>query len=137
MPRLALDAESLVAAAIAPDSSFGQIVMRCVRGEDTLTVSRDAIEDARDTLNRATFRRPYLTLAEAQEWIFGIESIAVILDEPPPSGTGEEPWPRRLIDSARGRVDCIITQDRNLLSKSTDELPIMTPSDWLSRVGQR
>jgi predicted nucleic acid-binding protein len=136
LPRLALDAESLVAAAIAPDSSFGQIVMRCVRGEETLVVSRDAIEDARDTLNRATFRRPYLTQAEANEWIVGIESIAVFLDEPQ-SGTGEEPRPRRLIDSARGHVDCIITQDRNLLSQSTDELPIMTPSDWLNRVGQR
>ena len=136
MARLALGAESLVAAAIAPDSSFGQIVLRCVRGEETLMVSRDVIEDARDTLNRATFRGPYLTLAEAHEWIVGIESIAVFLDEPP-SGTGEEPRPRRLIDLVRGRVDCIITQDRSLLAQSTDELPIMTPSDWLSRVGQR
>lgn len=126
----------LVSAAISPAGPSRQIVTAWVDERFELIVSPALLTELRDVLARPKFRR-WISTAVAGEFVAALAQQAPVVDDPPaPPEVSPDPDDDYLIALARtARADCLVSGDRHLLELDAVEPPVLTPREFLERLG--
>lgn len=136
MPRAVLDTNVLVSALISPGGPSAALLLELRAGAFELIVSPMLLGELREVLGRQKFRR-YVTEAEVVAYVDLIGHAATILDDPAPTAQPLSPDPddEYLVDLARAAAaDVLVSGDAHLLDLR-DRLPVMTPAEFLARLG--
>jgi putative PIN family toxin of toxin-antitoxin system len=134
--RAVLDPNVLVSAAIALAGPPRQIVTAWVDDRFELIASPMLLDELRDVLARPKFRR-WISTAVATEFVDGLAQAAVIVDDPPgPTGDSPDPEDDYLVALARAaRADYLVSGDHHLLELPDPDPPVLTPREFLDRLG--
>ena len=136
MPRAVLDTNVLVSALLSPGGPSAALLLELRAGAFELVASPTLLAELREVLGREKFRR-YVTEAEAVAYVDPIGHAATILDDPPPSARplSADPDDEYLVDLARAATaDVLVSGDAHLLDLR-DRLPVMTPAEFVARLG--
>ncbi len=134
--RAVLDTNVLVSALISPGGSSAALLLELRAGAFELVASPTLLGELREVLGREKFRR-YVTQAEVHAYVDLIGHAATLLDDPVPSARplSADPDDDNLVDLARAaEADVLVSGDAHLL-ELRDRLPVMTPAEFLARLG--
>jgi uncharacterized protein len=134
--RAVLDAGVLVSAAIAPNGVCGRLLRAATERQYTLIASPQLIGELQDVLRRPKFR-PYVTVDEAMTFVRAVSRVAELASDPPlQPGLTPDPDDDYLVALARAaHADFLISGDPDLTTLENPEPPVVTPSEFLSRLG--
>ncbi len=136
MPRAVLDTNVLVSALISPGGPSAALLLELRAGAFELVASAALLDELREVLGREKFRR-YVTEAEGAAYVDLIRREATVLDDPAPitRPLSADPDDEYLVDLARAAAaDVLVSGDAHLLDLR-DRLPVMTPAEFLARLG--
>jgi putative PIN family toxin of toxin-antitoxin system len=136
VPRAVLDTNVLVSALVSPGGASAQLLFELRGGAFELKVSPLLLAELSEVLRREKFRR-YVAEDEADAYVELIRREGQALDDPPPglSPLSADPDDEFLIDLARAaKADVLVSGDAHLLDLR-DLVPVMTPAQFLARLG--
>ena len=135
--RAVLDPGVLVSALISPDGPPRQILTAWADGRFELIVSPTLLDELRDVLARAKFRR-WVRTETAAEFIDGLEDAALLVSDPPAqAGVSPDPDDDYLIALARSSgADHLVSGDSHLTSLAEANPPVLTPREFLDRLSK-
>jgi putative PIN family toxin of toxin-antitoxin system len=132
VPRAVLDTNVLVSALISPAGPSARLLIELRAGAFELVVSPMLLTELREVLARAKFRR-YVSESDIDAYVDLIRRESIVLPDPEPASEplSADPDDEYLIDLAReARADALVSGDAHLLDLR-DELPTMTPREFL------
>ncbi len=131
MPRVVIDPNVLVSAAITPAGETARLVPALERGDYELIASALLLAELGGVLGRGKFRR-YLTDEQAGGFVAMIRDNAVIVqDSALGARLSEDPKDEYLIALvAAARADALVSGDPHL-TRLRGTIPVMTPREFL------
>ncbi len=135
--RAVLDPNVLVSALLSRRGPPREIVAAWTQGRFELVASPALLSELRDVLARPKFRR-WISSAAATEYVDGLQDAALVIDDPPPQpGLSPDPDDDYLVALSRaGAVDYIVSGDSHLLGLADPDPPVLTPRQFLDRLGK-
>jgi putative PIN family toxin of toxin-antitoxin system len=130
--RVVLDANVLVSAVISQAGPPREIVTAWVEERFELIASPALLDEVRDVLARPRLRR-WVSTEVAAEFVDGLAQDVLLRRPARPAGAGRRSR-RRLPDRAAG-ADYLVSGDRHLLDLGEPNPPVLTPRQFLDRLG--
>jgi uncharacterized protein len=136
--RVVVDPGVLVSAIITPAGPPAEIVRAAREGRLELIVSPHLLAELALVLAREKFR-PYLSVAEAQEYVEGLARLAANVADPEVrQPVARDPGDDYLISLAEaGGASALVSGDADLLDLGGERLRVLTPRDLLQRLPER
>ena len=136
--RVVIDPNVLVSALISPAGPSAEIVRAWTDERFDLVVSEALILELDDVLARPKFRR-WISQADAAAFVASLAAAGeVVADPPEPSPVSADPADDYLIALAGAAgIDYLVSGDRHLTELPDPSPPILTPRDFLNRLGGR
>ena len=110
--RVIFDTNIFVSAFVIPRSLAEQAILKIIKGDDILLLSREILDELLSTLSkkfsrdRGEISRVAVILSERVEWVRPAQRIRVLKDEPD----------NRILECALfGKADIIVTGDKEML----------------------
>lgn len=133
--RVVLDPNVLVSALISPAGPPREILTAWTQGRFDPIASPALLDELRDVLARARFRR-WVSAAIAAEYVDGLTDAALVIDDPPAQpGLSPDPDDDYLVTLARAsNADYLISGDRHLTGLADPNPPVLTPRQFVDRL---
>ena len=134
--RIVLDTNILVSALISGEGTPGQVLARLRRERITLVTSRFQIDELRDVLAREKLK-PYIRPEEADDLIFHLEAVAMVVAELPDVNLSPDPKDNPILATAlTGQADMVVSGDKGdmLALRRIEGIPIVTAYEALERL---
>jgi uncharacterized protein len=137
VPRIVVDPGVFVSALIAPKGTPAQLLDLLLEQRFELVVSPRLLGELTGVLLRDRFRR-YVTAAEVPELVADLAAVAIVLRDPPdPVALTRDPNDDYLIALAvAAQADALISGDRDLTDLEDPPVPVLTPREFLDRLGE-
>jgi uncharacterized protein len=131
--RVVIDPNVFISAALSNAGPPWDVLLALTRGRFDLVLSPLLLAELHEVLSREKFRR-WLTLDEVDTYISVIESLALLVDDPPgESSVSPDPKDDYLIFLARASgADYLVSGDHHLTDLTFDAPQIVTPRAFLS-----
>lgn len=134
--RAVLDVNVLIAGVLAPKGSSASLIRRWLDGEYELVVSQGLLAELARALSYPKIRAR-VAAAQATDLISLLRATASVRpDRQSPKRWSRDPGDDYLIALAESTASLLVTGDQDLLRLSTS-LPVLTPAEFLSRLGRR
>jgi putative PIN family toxin of toxin-antitoxin system len=134
-PRAVPDTNVLVAAAISPDGTCGQLLKAALERRWVMVASPKLLAELADVLARRKFRR-WLTHDDVRLFVDAIRQLADMLPDPsaaPP--VTRDPDDDYLVALARAvAADAVVSGDPHLTELHNLEPPVLTPAAFLATI---
>jgi len=134
--RIVLDTNILVSALISGEGTPGQVLTKLRRERITLVTSRFQIDELRDVLAREKLK-PYIRLEEADDLVFHLEAVAMVVAELPDVNLSPDPKDNPILATAlAGEAEMIVSGDKGdmLALRRIEGIPIVTAREALERL---
>ncbi len=132
MPTITTDTNILVSALIAKGKPR-ELIKKVEQQKVNLILSNSIVEELNDVLKRNKFRK-YVTLKNAENFVFEIKSRSKIIDMKSQFEViKQDPEDNKILNAAYdGKVDYIVSGDSDLLNlKEFEGIKIVTASEML------
>lgn len=137
--RIVLDSNIFVSALISGEGHPGQVLAAIKRERITLVTSAFQIEELRDVLTRKRMR-PYIEPEEADDLLFHLEAVGVVMRELPDVNLSPDPKDNPILASAlAGEADLIVSGDKSgmLALGAVEGIPIVNAREAAGRLRKR
>lgn len=126
--RVVLDSNILIGALITKGTPPDNLYQAWLRGRIKVITSKAQIKEVADVLARPRLQG-FVNFDEAALIIENLDTLAVVLDDPPPVSLSPDPKDNPILSAAiAGRVDMIVSGDKMhmLALGNAGGIPIMT-----------
>jgi putative PIN family toxin of toxin-antitoxin system len=134
VPRVVVDTNVLVSAALSPHGLTAAIVLALMTGDIEIVVSPELIAELEDVLARPKVRRR-ISREDAGAFVAALRSRATLIADPEPPAVPicDDPKDEYLVSLARvARVDALVSGDPHLL-RLADRIPVVSPRGCVNR----
>ena len=134
--RIVLDSNILVSALISGEGTPGQVFARVRHERITVVTSAFQIDELRDVLAREKMR-PYIRPEEADDLLFHLEAVAMVVAELPDVNLSPDPRDNPILATAlAGEAEMIVSGDKGdmLALRQIEGIPIVTAREAPERL---
>jgi putative PIN family toxin of toxin-antitoxin system len=133
--RIVVDSNVLVSAVISTGGPPAEVLDRWRNADFDLVVSAALLAEVEKVLLRPKFRA-WVAEADAHAYVRAVALESVVVDDPPAvAGITPDPADDYLVALAReARADVIVSGDAHLTKLEIDP-PVLTPREFLDRLG--
>lgn len=127
--RVVFDTNIFISALVIPGSQAEKAILKIIKGEDSLIISREIINELLSVLStkfssdRETISRVAINIRELAELVIPTKIVKIFKDEPD----------NRILECAlSGKVDVIVTGDKEMLKlREYEEVKIISLKEYL------